>query len=323
MLKIIISKWSLRFIGLVLLVLICIYKVNWVKFLHLLTDLNWVYFFGAVGVMVVGSTIKPYRWQFILNKLNISYGFLKSYQLYFIGLFLGTFTPGRIGEAGKVFYLKKDGHSLLKSLISIIIDRLADLFYLFFVGLIGFVIFLPLFKKLSIWATFLSILLVLGLIILVKNRGAKILFKKLLLFLTPAKYKNKTEDLLSEFLKSVRAYTLRDYLIIGTLTLLCWLPSFVSVVFLAKSVNIDNLPYLYLFFAIAITSIVTMLPLSISGIGTREATLLLLFSPFNISVEQIISLSFLIFVSNFIVIPLIGFVCWFKNPLQIKKNNCV
>jgi len=312
------NKWFFRLIGIAIFAFILIYKIDLKETLFVFYRLDFFYFFLAIIIMVIASTIKPFRWQYILKTLNINYSFWNTYKLYFVGLFMGVITPGRIGEAGKILYLRKDHHPLDKSLISIIIDRLADVLFLITFGFVGLFFFFSFFKTLIFSIAFFAIIGIILFLLIIKNKGAKIILKKAIFFLTPAKYKQKIEKSFLKFIKILKLYKFKNYFSIFFITTLCWLPSYAAVYFLAKSVGITEASFFYLAISITITSLITILPISISGIGTREASLLLLLAPLGILPEQIISFSLLIFFANFVVMPLIGLYCWVINPLSNK-----
>ncbi len=317
--KIFKNKWLLRVIGVALFIFI-LCKINLRETLSVLSGINIYYFLIVICIMTLGSIIKPYRWKYILKISEINYPFWKTFKLYFIGLFLGIITPGRVGEAGKIFYLKKDNHPTSKSMISIFIDRLADLIYLIVFGYLGLFLFFNLFKKL-IWALTILIFICLVLICLtIKIKSIKAPFKRIIIFLIPEKYKEKSNNYISELIKIINQYKPKDYLIIFGLTILCWIPAYISLYFLVKSVGLYNVSFLYLVISMTIASLITLLPITISGLGTREAALLLLFSPLGIASEKVIAFSLSIFFANFLVSSVIGLWFWVKDPLRDKNK---
>ncbi len=313
------NKWIFRLIGIAVFVFI-LYKINLNETFSLFRHINLFYLFLAIVIMVVTSVIKPYRWQYILKIMSIKYSFWKIYKFYFIGLFMSLITPGRLGEFGKIIYLKKDNYSLNQSLISIIIDRLADVFYLIVFGFIGLFFFSYFFKNLIILGTIVAIIGIISIIVFIKIKGVKIVLKRLIFFFVPTKYRQKIEKSFSEFIKNLELYKFKNYFDVFILTIFSWLSSYVAIYFLAKSIGITNVSFLYLAVSITIASLVTLLPISISGLGTREATFLLLLIPLGFAPEQIIGFSLLIFVTNFIIIPIIGLSCWLVTPLPANEK---
>ena len=68
----------------------------------------------------------------------------------------------------------------------------------------------------------------------------------------------------------------------------------------------------------AISNLISFLPVSVSGIGTRDAALIYLFSLVNIQPEIAVTYSFLVFVNFFIAGGIIGAISWWFKPLKIN-----
>jgi len=83
---------------------------------------------------------------------------------------------------------------------------------------------------------------------------------------------------------------------------------------LALGINI-HIPFSYLVFAVTMAGFISLIPISISGIGTRDAALILLFAPFAILKEQAIVFSTLILLM-FLFAAVIGLICWFIKPIK-------
>ena len=74
--------------------------------------------------------VKSYCWNYLKKKQNIYYSQKESFLMYGVGLYIGSVTPGRVGETSRILYLKRDGHSMGKSLVSLILDRMSDFIFL-------------------------------------------------------------------------------------------------------------------------------------------------------------------------------------------------
>ena len=85
---------------------------------------------------------------------------------------------------------------------------------------------------------------------------------------------------------------------------------------LSRSANITGVTFLYFSFAITIAGLITLIPISIAGIGTRDAALIVLFLPLSIQKEQIIVFSALILMI-YLFSALVGFICWLIKPIKI------
>ena len=94
------------------------------------------------------------------------------------------------------------------------------------------------------------------------------------------------------------------------LTVLAWSVCFIQYYFLALALGL-NLNYFSIFFVVPILFLVSLIPISISGIGTRDAAAILVLSSFGISPELAIAFSLGILIENYIL-AVFGFVIWLR-----------
>ena len=122
-------KKYLFLIGIIIFAII-ISRLDFHKLILILNNINYQYLFLAFILLLPILMIKSYRWNYLMKKQNINYSFKKSFLMYGIGMYIGIITPGRLGELSKIAFLKNDHHSLGKSSVSVILDRLTDLLFL-------------------------------------------------------------------------------------------------------------------------------------------------------------------------------------------------
>jgi len=229
--------------------------------------------------------------------------------------YIGTFTPGRIGEVWKSFYLKKD-HSLGKSLVSTFLDRFFDMFFLICFGLFGIFLFSNLFGKTILFLIIFLIFLGAG-IITVKYFG-KGLFRKIFYFFLPKKYQEKWHLSIEDFFSDMRHYKTRHYLFGFFITGLVWSVFYLSVYLFSLEIGINQISFLFFSSVLAVGSLVSLLPFSVLGVGTRDAALVIMFSSFGVRKELIIAVSmFVLFLT--LISSVAGFFSLMKKP--IIKNE--
>jgi len=265
--------------------------------------------------------IKGYQWNYLKKKLDIKYSLKDSIIMYGTSILIGLITPSRLGELTKVLYLKKDGYPLPKALTSIILDRLMDIIFLVFFGYLGLLYFNNLFSKQLI--LIISLIIAFGLFFLsfiyLKKKLARVIFEKIFAKLIPKKYQNNWKIDTKEFFAAFKKYSYANLLYVFFITCSYWFFYYLLVFILARSLDI-KISFFYLALAITAVNFINLLPISIAGLGTREATLLLILVPLNISGGKIISLSLLILMLS-IITAIIGLYCWIKKPLPLLFKN--
>jgi len=304
-------------IGIVIFILI-IARLDFHELIFILSDINYFYLFLGFLMIFPMLITKVYRWNYLKKKQNINYLFKESLLMYGSGMYIGIITPGRLGDFTKIAYLKNNHCSLGKSSVSVILDRVFDLFFLLIFGYLGLFLFFSLFANLIFILTLILILSLILLIIFLKTNSLKFLFKKAFNLVIPSKYQKSWKVNFKDFINGLKIYKINDYLLVFLITGFSWLFYYLQAFFLIKSVGITNISFLYISISITIVGLANLLPISVLGLGTRDAILILLFSFFSISQEMTVSFSFLILLMT-VLIGLICFICWLIKPIQFSK----
>lgn len=305
------KKYS-HWLGLLLFAYI-IYKTNFYNLLLVIKKIDIYYLALTIIILFPILLNKAWCWNYIKKAQGIKYSLKDSFLMHCSSLYIGVLTPGRVGEVAKVFYLKKDGYSIGKSLVGAILDRLTDFIFLLFVFFMGSLFYITIFRNQVL--IFAIGLVVATIILLVCYRTGilKWFFQKAINFLVPEKYKESWGINLQDFINDLRNFSFRDYFMFFFITIISWLLYYLQMYIIAEGLNL-NIPFLYLSFAVTITGLATLLPISVSGIGTRDFVLILMFAPFGIAKESAIIFSALI-LSMTLLATFIGFLCWLKKPL--------
>ena len=302
-------------IGLVIF-LIILSQLNLEKLIDNIKNAKLGYLIGASFILLPTLLAKSWCWNYIKRKQGIKYSLKDSFIMYCSGIFVGLLTPGRIGEFAKVFYLKQDGHSLGKSAVGIFLDRISDFAFLLAFVAIGSLLVVAKFKQQMLILVSGIIILIVLFIILVKAGLIKWFLNKIFQIFIPQKYQKSWQINFQDFINDLKIYKLKNYFVIMVITIVSWSFYYLEVFTLAKGIDL-KVPFIYFAVSVTIAGLLTLVPVSFCGIGTRDAALLLLFTPFLIPKEQIIVFSSLILATTFLT-ALIGLVCWLIKPLKIK-----
>lgn len=300
----------------IFLFIIILAKTDLNSILTNIKDVKLFYLFLALLFSFPMLITKSYCWNYIKKKQNINYSLKDSFLMYGVGLYIGSATPGKVGEISRIAYLKKDGHSIGKSMVSLILDRISDFAFLLIFLLFSLPFFLDITSKQILFFLIVAIFLIILILISIKSNLIKSILKKLFHFLIPNRYKKSWKVNSQDFIKDIKIYNFKDYLIILLITAFFWLFYYIQMYLVAQSTNITNVPLLDLSIILTIVGFITLIPISISGIGTRDATLIFFLTPFMITREQIIVFSSLMLLM-YLFYALIGFICWLIKPIPI------
>jgi len=306
------SSKLLRLLGLVIFVLILM-RLNVQQILTQFIEMRLGILLVAVVILVIFHALKAIRWQYILSLQGKHYSFIESYLVYLSGLFVGILTPGRIGDFVKILYLKADGFSTIKATFSSFLDRILDLLFLFICGL--FVLpwinhLLPI-NPHFLWVFFLTFI---SAIFVYKFLGLD-RFRSLALKLVPKSYVPVFDRGMDEIKANLKSYNFWKIFTLIVLTVVGWLIYFLVIYTLTRSIGL-SIPFVYVVTFFIISTIITFVPISMAGIGTRDLALLLMFSQIGYQKEEAISFSLLILVSYFFT-ALFGFIAWLFRPIKV------
>lgn len=298
-------------IGIIVFLLI-LNKLGFKEIIDVFNKIDLYYFSLATLLLLPLLLIRAYRWNYLKKKQSIIFSIKDSFLINNISLAIGFVTPGRLGELSKIFYLKNKKHTIGKSLVSVIFDRLADLFFLLFFGLISLIFFFSFFKKTILLLAIIITVFILLFVLTIKSNLVKIILKKIFDLIIPSKYKKSWSLNYHDFFENIKIYTLTNYFSVLSITVIAWLIYYLQSFLLAKSINID-IPFFYLIIAVTVAGFISLLPISIAGLGTREAILIFFFSFFQISPEKTVGFSLLILLM-LLTAALIGLICWIIKP---------
>jgi len=316
-------KKFLPLIGIIILVFL-ITRFDGASIINIFLSLNpffvIVSFFAILPVLFLENT----EWQILLKRQKISVGFFYSMKNMFIGYFYGFITPGGFGAYIRALYLKHESDAPLpKCMSNIIMVNTIDYLSLLLFGAVGalFISGRYPYLFLTIFLVFLVILF-LFLFFLQKQKSQRF-FNKIIRSRVFQLLQERLDDPLESFYEDLPRF--RDIVLPFCISLLGWLVSFSEFYLIARIFSID-VPYLSIIFLIAIANVVATLPISIYGLGTREVTLLTLFSIFPVVPASVISLSLFWFVITWLFPSIVGaFIALFDSKkiklLQWKKSN--
>jgi len=296
-------KKLLPIIGIVIFVYI-LSTMDFGKILTVFSTLNIWFLILAIGSLVPILLLVNIEWQMILKKHKIHVSFTYSLKNIFIGYFYGFATPGGFGGYTRALYLRdKSGAKLQKCLIDILLFNGIDYLAFLTFGVFGALVLSRKAPELFPIIFLLFLLVIFVIIIFLRKKTGKRLFQQLLeiRFLKAMKVKwgNLIDPLFDELPRR------RDLLAPFTLSLLNWLLWF-SVLFLISPLFSIHVDYLQFLAVVATANVVASIPISIYGLGTREAALITLFNLFGVAQENVIVFSLFWFVLSWLIPGIVG-----------------
>lgn len=258
-------------------------KADIQKTLSIMKGINPLYFLAAAVLYILSLGVSAWRWKLLLPD---KFGFRRLFSLYMIGSFFSSFLPGVIGgDVVKAYYLNKDARKISLTLGSVFMDRYLGFVSLMAIGMAAFPFSVRFFGE-SPYKWAMPLLFAAFLV-------ASVLFFALRV--------GRRFKVVSEFydyfslMKKKKRLMLKAVLISFFIQMI----GFVAVAILASAMG-EKIP-LPLFFAfIPIITTLSSLPISISGLGVREGSFVILLGLIGVRPEAATSLSLAWFFSIFL-----------------------
>jgi len=259
----------------------------------------------ALAVVVLLS--RALKWTVLLKAQGIRLHYLESLRLLCVTGLVSSILPGRLGEVIRIYYIKKKGSSLGASAVSVIIDRMQDTVVLLIFGLMGVVYFSAILGQ-----AYLMVFMIVGAFLVSvaflshrKLRAWAVSF--VIRYLLPKKIRNWVEHHTCQFLSEISKVSLGTLILTSTMSLAIWCIPFAYFYLAAHMLDI-GLSFIVVVMLTSIVTLVTALPISFSGVGTRDAVMLLIFAELGYSSAQAVAFSgmFLLVYVYFAVAGLIG-----------------
>ncbi|MBU3940417.1 MAG: flippase-like domain-containing protein [Nanoarchaeota archaeon] len=307
-------KWKkiLPLIG-ILIFIYLVYKIGFSEIASNFKNIHYGYFFIAILLAFAILLFQTFRWMLILKEQKIYIPFRKAFKFYLISVFYGLITPAKIGSLMRVPYMKEEvDNSWAECASSIILERIFDLLILFSLAIIGTVVlseYVGAFLPVLILAIFAFII---SCFILLNKKLTRIFLKRFVYIIIPARFKRRTQEVFDAFYNSLPR--LRRLILPFLFTFFLWVMLYTQTYFVAKSFGV-NVPWIIFLVVVPIVTLVTLLPISISGIGTREITFVYLFGFFGVAQGTVLTFSVVTFLLNAIV-PIIVVLSSMRESLK-------
>ncbi|MFA4877228.1 MAG: lysylphosphatidylglycerol synthase transmembrane domain-containing protein [Methanoregula sp.] len=313
----------LSLIGIVLFIII-LWRINLSALFEILSHTSVLFLLLAFLVNCVAIVLKSLKWKIIVNSVKPSFSFKESVIAFFVGFSFSAITPAKIGDFVKVLYITDENCGLGKSLATVVIDRLIDIILLFSIALIAICSF-SLVYHIEILSISTMVLLLagigIGLYIVLNKQLLSRLLRPFFNIFVPVHLKDKLTLYFDDFYRGLFMYyhdrkRFFSSIFIGIIS---WIPPFVYGYLLALSIGIDT-GLLFFVLVIPVLSLLDLLPISISGIGTRDVALIFLFGLKAISPEQAVAFSLLYLFMSYWLIALIGAGVYLRYPVKIPEE---
>lgn len=257
----------------------------------------------APFLLALGLYFGGIRWSVLLRYFGVRLGVGEGFFCYLIGNFYGSVLPGVIGgdavRIGICSVSKKK--SAIDITVSVLIERVCGILALLTVGTAAIVL-LPQVLKLALGpAVVMSVPLMAGALLVVLS-GSTVLFGGI----SPGWLKGRFAgrggigETILRMIDYIKGIPVAGIFLIFVLSAVFQVSDILASFFLAKAIHID-LPLIFFLAVFPIVYILTVLPISLGGLGVREGVFVYLLTRTGIQASDAVMVSLLIYLNRVLV----------------------
>lgn len=317
-------NWSLRLLGPLLLIGLLI-KVDFREILPVLARMNVKYY--AVGFVLTWLIValRTWRWHEINHDLGIRLSFWYEFGLYHAAFALGALTPARAGEFSKAYYLNRKGFPYPQALGGILLDRMSDICWILLFGLPSLAMLVGGGGMAALWPGGNGTLLAVVVAVLVgaswlawKWRGGRQGGREA----GPGGNVGRAFTWLRVMqggLRELRAGLLAR---VALWTAVSWMVQYVQCYLFSNALGL-NVGFWDLAVMVNVLGVVSLLPITVAGLGSRDVTLVYYFAQLGLGAPEALAFSSLILtgVLGYILVAAIVLLCWREGSRGMRVSQ--
>jgi glycosyltransferase 2 family protein len=291
-----VSKYIRIGVSVLLLTLIA-WNTDWSDVAAKFANLRFEIWFAAIGVAALGQVASARRWQFYARELRFECSLAQYCAYYFIGTYFNLLLPTSVGgDVMRVWYLNGNSGRKWEALASVFLERLNGLLVLIAFACFGVLITsvpLPSWIQASVWG--IAMCAVLGVAALpVLQRWEKL----------PLHRRQQLQTALTLLrVPNVTAWA-------TVMSVLVQLFGVISLWFIGLSLGLE-IPVAFYFILGPMVSLLTLLPVSLNGMGVREGGTVLFLAHLHIDRGSALTLALVWFATGAAVSLAGGFIYLF------------
>lgn len=272
-------------------------QTNLTELRDALTQVRVEYLALALALALIHRLATIFKWNCLLRAKGYAIPYLRLAWLWFVNHFAGLFLPATVGEdIAKTVSLGRYIANTTEAAASIVVDRVIGLFTLLVIAMASSLAAAALFDAGTLpYVVALVLACAVGFGISLTSRATRSLVAATLDRLGLAKVTLR----LSAFYASVMVYQKKGSTLAAVTILAFGLQCLrVIVVYVIGAALGIEVPLLYYFIFVPLVFLLTMLPISVGGIGVREGTYVYFFAQIGIATHSALLLSILSYGTN-------------------------
>ncbi|MEW6009372.1 MAG: lysylphosphatidylglycerol synthase transmembrane domain-containing protein [Candidatus Omnitrophota bacterium] len=284
----------IRLIITALILVVLFLKINFTQVFSTIKSCNLSLFTIAFLLFICLYFLGLWRWQMLLFSLKLHPPFKKIISAFSGGLFFNLFLPSTIGgDVARIYSLLSHTGEGGKVAATVIVDRLSGFLALTFISILSIIVGGRLIQSKSVIIIVVAIALTFTIItLLMFSRRTSKAFSSVFKFFHLERIENiwkRIFDALSLF-RGNKMLLFKNFLI----SLIIQGSNVLAIYLIALSLGVKT-GLIYFFIIVPIIAVISTLPITIGGLGLRDASSVLFFSKIGISSNIAFSISLISF----------------------------
>lgn len=248
-----------------------------------LSGLKPMFFVAAILVFTTSNFLGALQWKWLLDAQQIVIGYLKSLNLYFIGLFFNNILPGSLGgDIVKVYSISRLERKGREGLAATFVDRFAGFFVLSLFSVCSSIYLLssPIIagggmrRSMSLYVLIVFAVFLMSLVFLFSRRVSTFIYEVILARLNPFGLRDKIREI-HGFFHLYRDNGALAFRVLAVSILIQGFRVFVHYL-CARAIGFD-IDFIYFLLFVPLIAMVAAVPISFGGLGVRESFARVLF----------------------------------------------
>ena len=273
------------------------WRMDWGQVAEAFRGLRWDLWLAALGMHLVAQVTSAWRWQVLARPLGFGGPLRRYVGLYFVGMFFNLLLPTSVGgDAVRAVYLNAGPGRRVAAFLSVLLDRLSGLLVLLAracVAALACPVPLPLWVRLAVGGAAGAAAVGLALVPVSTRLLARLdvagggRWHRLL---------ETVRHLAASLREALAVYRRHPRLLAGStaLSVLVQAAGVMTVALLGRAVGVPA-PLAVYGVAVPMVALLTLLPVSVNGMGVREAGMILFLGPAGVSAATAVTVAFLWF----------------------------
>ncbi|MFN4258888.1 MAG: lysylphosphatidylglycerol synthase transmembrane domain-containing protein [Gemmataceae bacterium] len=271
----------IRLVISVVILAVLAWRTDWPQVQQTFARLDLLPWLTAVSLYLLSQVVSGLRWQLLAQPLGFRQSLARFTGIYFIGMYFNLLLPTAVGgDVVRAWYLNAGSGRRLHAFLTVFLDRFSGLLVLLALACLA-VLASPI--PVPSWVT--------GCVVLTVS-SAVVGLLSVPLLMRWMRHRKRVH----RAGQAMKLYFSRPRLLLATTGLSLIIQSInVIIVWLVGQALHAPVPASYYWIVVPMVTLLTMVPISLNGMGVREAGLIVFLAPLGVAESTALSLSFLWF----------------------------